>query len=699
MANGVLKVGAATLNQLPMDWQGNRERILQAVRMARKEGVQLLCLPELCVSGHGCEDAFHGASLAQYAWESLLQIVPHTRDMAVALGLPVIYRGSLYDCAALLVDGGLAGLNAKRVLAGAGVYYEPRWFQPWQAGRQEGFRHEGKDIPFGDVIYNVEGLRIGFEICEEAWAGGPGQAPETAEWLDVWLNPSASHFAFAKHATLRRIVQEASRRLRAVYVYSNLLGNESGRLIFDGALFIASHGDILTQQKKRFGFREVSLCVATVDLNQTRLEQRRINYPVIAQMRQGSAFAWVKAPFLQQNQASMPLLPPDHLSTSNPNPLGKPSLAMMPTPPLNASSDLSKEEEFLGAEALGLWDYLRKSHSAGFLVSLSGGVDSACVLVLCGAALRFALAELGWGTVCAKLPGWLHLGQSSGDFETDLATLNKRLLLSVYQGGQNSSQTTRLAAKALANSLNAKHLEVDIQPLVDAYEELAAKALNRTLSWEHDDLARQNIQARVRSPGIWLLANVEGRLLLSTSNRSEAGVGYATMDGDTSGGLAPIAGANKSFLRQWLNWIETQTTRGMGPLPALAQINKQAPTAELRPQGDIQQDEKDLMPYPVLDAIEQAAIRDRLSPIQVWQRLLHQPLAGYTFTAQTAAAQVTRFFQLWGRSQWKRERLAPSFHLDDENLDPKTWCRFPILQAGYAAELAELQKALDQLGM
>ena len=80
-----------------------------------------------------------------------------------------------------------------------------------------------------------------------------------------------------------------------------------------------------------------------------------------------------------------------------------------------------------------------------------------------------------------------------------------------------------------------------------------------------------------------MLANLRGRLLLATSNRSEAAVGYATMDGDTCGGLSPIAGIDKAFLRNWLRWMETTGPDGWQSLPALQKVNQQAPTAELRP--------------------------------------------------------------------------------------------------------------------
>jgi len=180
---------------------------------------------------------------------------------------------------------------------------------------------------------------------------------------------------------------------------------------------------------------------------------------------------------------------------------------------------------------------------------------------------------------------------------------------------------------------------------------------------------------------------MRGALLLSTSNRSEAAVGYATMDGDTCGGLSPIAGIDKAFLRHWLRWLETKGPVGMQPIPALHAINVQTPTAELRPKGSDQTDEGDLMPYPVLDVIERLAIGDKLPPADCLE-ILASEFSEYD--EETLRGWVKRFFQLWSRNQWKRERYAPSFHVDDKNLDPKTWCRFPILSGGFERELSEL---------
>ncbi len=263
------------------------------------------------------------------------------------------------------------------------------------------------------------------------------------------------------------------------------------------------------------------------------------------------------------------------------------------------------------------------------------------------------------------------------------------LLHCVYQATRNSSRATRSAATSLADALGAEMSCLEIDELVDGYIACIETALQRKLAWKSDDVALQNIQARVRAPGVWLLANVKNALLLATSNRSEAAVGYTTMDGDTCGGLSPIAGIDKAFLLQWLRWLETEGPSDLHPIAALAAVTQVPPTAELRPLDTHQTDEDDLMPYRVLDAIERAAIRDKQSPLEVF-RLVRSQFPDCS--ESQLLGWVERFFRLWCRNQWKRERYAPSFHLDDENLDPKTWCRFPILSGGFERELEELRR-------
>ncbi|TPW17272.1 MAG: NAD+ synthase (glutamine-hydrolysing), partial [Elusimicrobia bacterium] len=159
-------------------------------------------------------------------------------------------------------------------------------------------------------------------------------------------------------------------------------------------------------------------------------------------------------------------------------------------------------------------------------------------------------------------------------------------------------------------------------------------------------------------------------------------------DGDTCGGVSPIAGIDKAFLLKWLKWMETEGPRGLGPIPELAAVTAQSPTPELRPGSAAQTAEGDLMPYAALDVIERAFIRDKRSPAEALAEVRRRfPKAA----PAEHVVWVARFLRLWCLNQWKRERYAPSFHLDDQNLDPKTWCRFPILSSGLEAEIAALE--------
>jgi len=263
-------------------------------------------------------------------------------------------------------------------------------------------------------------------------------------------------------------------------------------------------------------------------------------------------------------------------------------------------------------------------------------------------------------------------------------------LLCAYQRTANSSNATLGSARQVAQGLGAGFHVLDVDAVVAAYRAMAEQVIGRPLTWERDDIALQNVQARARAPSVWMLANLRNALLLTTSNRSESAVGYATMDGDTCGGLAPLAGIDKQYLRAWLRWMEAEGPEGVGPYPCLRVVNGLQPTAELKPAGDNQTDEGDLMPFPVLDRIERFAIRDKQSPAEVMTRLQVE----FPTAPRTALLTWTRrFFTLWRKNQWKRERYAPSFHLDDADLDPRSWCRFPILSASCVRELAELDEA------
>lgn len=656
-----IKVAAVTINQTPLDWAGNRERITQAIAESEKNQVQVLCFPELCLSGYGCEDAFYSPFVTETCLQSLWQIVPLTKNKVITLGLPYFYKGSLFNTVAVIANQKVLGFVPKKVLANDGVYYENRWFKPWDVSSFENVElynpitKAKEKIPFGDIYFNIGDIRFGLEICEEAWVANRIGATLAEKNVDVILNPSASHFAFAKQEIRKRFVIEGSRAFSVAYIFSNLLGNESGRIIFDGGALIASQGNLVLESH-RFSFEDFEVFDAVVDIESNRI--RRVQATNLKPDIGNNLDSEVHADFTW-NFVKPTKLNPAH----NKEPWEQ--------------SKFLKNEEFFRAVTLGLFDYLRKSRSSGFVISLSGGVDSSVVSVLAVYSLLLAQKKLAANKWQKKL-----------SYIKDLSDFVKKAVHVAYQGTQNSSAGTRQAAQLLAQELKVSYYEWDIDQVLKNYTETIEQQLHRKLSWESDDLSLQNIQARTRSPGIWLLANLKNALLLSTSNRSEAAVGYATMDGDTSGGLSPIAGVDKDFLNKWIRWCAEQGPEGFAPITSLKEVYKKPPTAELRPLSAHQEDEKDLMPYDVLEKIEREFIRERKSPLDVAESVMgHFP----QLSEKVIAGYVIKFLRLWSRNQWKRERYAPAFHLDDESLDPKTWCRYPILMASFDEEIRGLE--------
>ena len=651
-----LRIGAAVLNQTPLDWDGNLSRVREAIRRARAAEVSVLCLPELCLTGYGCEDMFLSPGMLRQALRQLEALIPDTHGLVVSVGLPLLVRNAVYNTAALLADGRLEGLVAKQHLAGDGIHYEPRWFDAWPAGVVQTTRVGARgDVPVGDLVFEVDGLRMGFEICEDAWAADRPGAGLASLGIDLLLNPSASHFAFGKHEVRKRLVVDGSRAFGAAYVYTNLVGNEAGRVIYDGGVLIAAGGRMLAEGP-RLGFDDTHLTTAVVDLDLGRGLQAR------------SASTRPRLGDLGERMVRVPFRFPE-----SPRPDREHEPATAP----------GKEEEFGRAVALGLFDYMRKSRSRGFVLSLSGGADSSATALLISLMVDLAWAALGPERFAAKL-GYL------GELPADPRGLKRALLVCVYQATANSSDETREAAQSLADWIGAEHHCWGVDPLVGMYERMIEQTIDRPLSWERDDIARQNIQARVPRPRRVDAGQPPQRPARLHQQPQRSGGRIRHHGRRHQRRAVPRSpGWTRPSLLHWLGWMERHDPFGFGRSEGLRRVNRLRPTAELRPLDQHQSDEDDLMPYAVLEAIEEAAIRDKKLPAAVFETLRVQ-LPDRVDDPQLVLW-IERFFRLWSRNQWKRERYAPSFHLDDENLDPKTWCRFPILSGGFERELAELR--------
>jgi NAD+ synthase (glutamine-hydrolysing) len=199
---------------------------------------------------------------------------------------------------------------------------------------------------------------MGVEICQDAWEGENRPAHALAKrGVSLVVNPTASLFSFVKSKVGQALTREGSRIIDGVYVIANLLGNESGRVNFDGDAYVADRGKIISQTK-RFSMNDHELIYSSVELKSINdAGDDIISLPAMEEA-QG-----VSEGFMAANWES---------------------------------SENIKEEEFARAVSLGLWDYVRKSNSHGFVISLSGGADSSAIASLCYLSSHLAEQQLGW---------------------------------------------------------------------------------------------------------------------------------------------------------------------------------------------------------------------------------------------------------------------------------------------------------------
>lgn len=676
-----MQISAVSLNQIPKDLKGNVARIQQAINEAHKSGTQLLVTPELSITGYGCEDYFFEEGLAEKAMLAARSLVI-PKGMLVTVGLPVMFCNRLYNAVALLQDDGVAqfvkGISFKKQLAMNGIHYEARWFTKWESDNVVFTKDlTGYEIPVGDPVFDFGKCRIGFETCEESWVPNRSARSLFERGVDVIVNASASHFAIGKFDTRKQLVLDGSRTFGAAYVYANLNGCEAGRAVYDGGSLIASGGKIIAQGE-RLHYTDYSLTTAMIDLHENKLTH---------QMNSQLAD-------LNKVDTGVIKLHCDNYALRG-NKIGASYALQGDVNKVAAweNSENLEHEEAIRAVALGLRDWSKKTHTNGFALSLSGGADSALVAVATHISVYLEIAEFKRKGL--RLSEHLEkYKQETPEFDWDgnLQSLSTEEIMEVaqeimegymvtlYQGTSNSSDTTLNAAKSIANGTGALFDSWNIESLTEGYKTLTENTIARSLNWKDDDITLQNIQARVRSPGVWMLANIYNKLLLTTSNMSEGAVGYVTMDGDSSGVLAPISGITKGRILKLLSWlnetglvIDGTDESYLYALPCLEPVVNQRPTAELRPEE--QNDEDDLMPFDILDRIVELFMVKRKSEDSIIATLVRE---FEHFEKEQLEEYVQLFFRLFKRNQWKRERQAPGFHIEVNSLDPKTYGRFSL---------------------
>lgn len=657
----LVKIGVAAISVKVGDFSGNLERLTAVVEEARERRVHLLVTPELGISGYSLEDRIWWPDIARRSWDALNTFAERCEGISVFVGLPIRMDSLIYNAAAFVHDREVHGLILKKYLPFHSVFYEGRNWTPWDEGVAI---HQG--IPAGDIVFKLPYGKVSAELCEDMWAAkSPGQARAQAG-AEIICNCSASPFTPRKNEYRKRLVLNAAGSLAGVYAFSNILGLDNSRLVFDGGGILAvpdgivAEGPILSKNAW-------TLATGVVDLDdvaRARAENSTWRMDAVGGERSlPDELPWeieVEGSYTPASVGEYAAQMPKSFFDGESSAMGdaarlRGDAAHPPGDEVRPPGDevcLYLDELFDGL-VLGLRDYFEKVGAfERFLVALSGGRDSALCLLL---AVHAAKALKG--------------GTEKDRYAERVSTV-------YLPNAAFSTSATEQAARALAKELGVPFQVVSI---AEEAEVALAKAAELVGGEENvSPLAKQNLQARVRGSMMLNWANSAGGLLLVTSNLSEAAVGYTTTGGDNQGGYSPIANVPKTLVSRLLGHLLER--EGLKSLEGVLDI---PPSAELAAD---QQDETDLMPYVILDDLLYLFARRRMALPDCWRILCYRHPDR---DAEELRDWTGKFGQLFVQSQWKREQLPVSLKVLDLDLDPKTGFRFPVTQS--------IQDELDEL--
>jgi NAD+ synthase (glutamine-hydrolysing) len=647
--HGFLRVGAATPLVAVADPARNLGYVQASVSAAEAQGVQVLVLPELALTGYTSADLFFSVStLVGGAERALSELLRATASlpMVVAVGAPVLADGRLFNCAVILQGGALLGVVPKTYLPGYKEFYEERWFSSSRERVADTVRLCGRTVPFGtDLLFRIEdepAVCLGVEVCEDLWMPVPPSSRHALAGATVILNVSSSDELVAKADWRRDLVRVQSGRCLAAYVYANTGVHESTTdLVFGGQDIVAENGAVLAESK-RFE-REATLVATDVDVE--RLQVERVRQTSFAD----------GAHELGARYRQVPLRP---IPAPRPHRLIR---AVEPRPfvPADPRTLDDRCREIFSIQAAGLARRLEHTGLRKATLGLSGGLDSTLALLVVARAF-------------------------------DLLRLPHEGILSVTMPGFGTTERTLLNARRLAAAVGGPLKEVDIRPA--CRQHIADIGLDPQ---DQQSATFQNVQARERTQVLMDYANLQGALVVGTGDLSELALGWSTYNGDHMSMYGVNAGVPKTLVQKLVRWV-AENESAPAARAVLLDILDTPISPELVPTGPdghvLQKTEEIIGPYELHDFFLHAFVRLGAGPAKILFLAEHAFEGRYdrAVILRWLRVFVTRFFA----QQFKRSALPDGPKVGSVALSPRGDWRMAS-DASPGTWLAELD-ALDK---
>ena len=621
MKDGFLKVGVASVDVEVANPIHNKEKVMEVIKKADKNGVKLLVFPELVLTAYTCNDLFLQKTLLDEAKNQLFAILEETKgqDMVIVLGLPLTVNHKLYNCAVFVQGGKILGVVPKHYLPNYSEFYEARHFAPGEEEVRK-IRLGGKDVPFGmNLLFcceNMEELVIGCEICEDLWVTLPPSVLHAQAGANLIVNLSASNEMVGKDSYRRDLVSGQSARLVCGYVYANAGEGESTQdLVFGGQNMIAENGVILAEGKRFHN----GIVYSEIDVQRLNDERRRLTT-----YQPADDSDHIKVCF--------------HLNVEETKLTRK--YSQYPFVPSRKEERDMRCDEILNIQAMGLKKRMDHIHCHKATVGLSGGLDSTLALLVIARAF-------------------------------DLSGADRKDIHCITMPCFGTTDRTYQNACKLSQCLGATLSEINIKEAVNVHFRDIA----------HDpsvhDVTYENSQARERTQILMDSANQDGSILVGTGDLSELALGWATYNGDHMSMYGVNASVPKTLVRHLVRYY-ADTCKDEKLTEVLLDILDTPVSPELLPpkDGKIAQKTEDLVgPYELHDFYLYYMLRAGFEPEKIY-RLACETFEGM-YDKETIFKWLKTFYWRFFAQQFKRSCLPDGPKVGSVAVSPRGDLRMP----------------------
>lgn len=509
---GFVRVAAAVPMLRVADCKQNAQVIKEQIDEAINEGVEIVCFPELSITGYTCADLFFTQQLQRDALDALKDICLYTREKAIVIlvGAPLKVDNNLYNCAFVITDGEIIGIVPKVNLPNTGEFYEKRWFTSGRAAMHTSDTEwksriptielwQG-DVPFGpDLLFVTRNYCFGIELCEDLWSPLPPSTQLAIQGAELIFNLSSSNCVTGKHDFRKQMITQQSARVHCGYIYtSSGVGESTTDVVFSGSTYIAENGDLL-EMGERFQ-RQSSMVISELDVERLRTDRQR-NTNFTKDQRGGYRKINV-APIEQEYNNTEPI----HRAYSR-------------TPFLPEPRDrMAYCDDVLAIQTNGLAKRWEHTHAQTLVLGISGGLDSTLALIV--------------AVLTADRLGY-----------------DRKRVVGVTMPGFGTTDRTYYNAINLMEQLGISMHEIPIRDM----------ATQHLQDIGHDihvhDVTYENAQARVRTLVLMDLANKYNGLVVGTGDLSELALGWATYCGDHMSMYGVNAGIPKTLIRYMVQYV------------------------------------------------------------------------------------------------------------------------------------------------